>query len=352
MTEAATGRRACFATLGIAPTSDVRAIKRAYAAVLKTIDLAVDPDRFARLRADYEMALQQAPHIREAPASTPPAVASDTPAASPASPEIIPAPAGWHLGDTSPRRRLKNAPRLLADIDNRTGWAAATPVARMPPVLSPPRGRIPPVPRYGEDDDGESEAIAALLDDRVPDRPRLLDAGLRRYGWDMVGTDLRGFGAYQGWLTHLLEERARWQAIAPRQRKKPEAMLARIAAAPPSGSVGDMYRWSLFAETVKSFPLWTAFVAGSYRLDEWSAAAVQAPAWKRWAVGARHRPLRSLFLIWILTTFLSVALSDVASAQAALALTTLFGLIQLILLILMAATIGQSIARRLSPKSG
>jgi len=349
MSSAARGTGDCFATLGIAPTGDVRAIKRAYAGILKTIDLAADPDRFARLRADYEQALQQVPRLAGSP---PPPAISIAPGADPVRPpDPPPAPPRWNLGETRPRDRLRNPPKPLADIDNSAGRPSATPAMAMPPVLPAPRGGTRQAARFMQDDDGESDAIAALLDDATPDRARLLDAGLLRYGWDRVGTDLAGFGRHQSWLTRLLEERARWQAIAPRQRRKPEALLARAAAAPPKGSIVDLHRWQLLAETLQSFPLWTAFVAGSHRLDEWEAMAAQAPLWKRWAVRSRQRPLLPLIGIWILMTVLSGWLSNRLSAEAAMPLMVFFGAVQLVLMMLMAAAFAGAVLRRIRPKA-
>jgi len=363
MSSAGRGTGDCFATLGIAPTGDVRAIKRAYAGILKTIDLAADPDRFARLRADYEQALERAPRFAGTPrppalpivpgadpapraaAPPPPVPETDLDAAS----HPPPALPRWNLGDTRPRDRLRNPPKRLADIDNSAGRPSATPAMAMPPVLPAPRGGTREAARFMQDDDGESDAIAALLDDATPDRARLLDAGLLRYGWDRVGTDLAGFGRYQSWLTRLLEERARWQGIAPRQRRKPEALLARVAAAPPKGSIVELHRWRLLAETLQSFPLWSAFVAGTHRLDEWGAMAAQAPLWKRWAVRSRQRPLLPLIGIWILTTVLSGWLSNRLSAEAVVPLMVFFGAVQLVLMMLMAAAFAGAVLRRIRP---
>jgi len=366
MNSAARGSGDCFATLGIGPTGDVRAIKRAYAGILKTIDLAADPDRFARLRADYELALERAPRLAGTPPPPAVSIAPDAnsaplPAARPAqtsAPEgdgnapSDPAPVAprWHLGDTHPRDRLRNPPKPLADIDNSAGSRPSLPAAGMPPLLSPPRGSARHAPRFSQDDDGESDAIAALLNDFTPDRARLLDAGLLRYGWDRVGTDLRGFGRHESWLTRLLEERARWQAIAPRQRRKPEALLARVAAAPPENRVGDLYRWRLLTETLESFPLWTSFVAGSFRLDEWREMATRAALWKRIAVRSRQRPLLPLLLMWILMTFLSVSLSNTLSTEAMVPLMVFFGAVQLVLMMLMAAAFAGAVLRRIRPK--
>ena len=45
---------ALFSTLGISPTTDQKAIRRAYAALLKRTDQAGDPEGFAALREAYE----------------------------------------------------------------------------------------------------------------------------------------------------------------------------------------------------------------------------------------------------------------------------------------------------------
>jgi hypothetical protein len=62
--------------LGIEPTLDARAIRRAYAIKLKSIDQATELERFERLRAAYSSALarieDQAPALaRDEPAPTP-----------------------------------------------------------------------------------------------------------------------------------------------------------------------------------------------------------------------------------------------------------------------------------------
>ncbi|MCZ8407407.1 TonB family protein [Achromobacter dolens] len=49
-------RAEIFDTLGIEPTDDQKAIRRAYAVALKQIDQAADPERFAALRSAYELA--------------------------------------------------------------------------------------------------------------------------------------------------------------------------------------------------------------------------------------------------------------------------------------------------------
>ena len=57
--------------LGIAPTAEIGAIRKAYAARLKVTRPEEDPAGFARLRAAYETALQMAPRIAAAPPPKP-----------------------------------------------------------------------------------------------------------------------------------------------------------------------------------------------------------------------------------------------------------------------------------------
>ncbi|MBL8649709.1 MAG: hypothetical protein JNL35_04825 [Sphingopyxis sp.] len=58
-------RRPPWSSLGIDPTSDERAIKRAYAKKLKEIDVEAEPAKFIALRARLEEALWQAQWVRD-----------------------------------------------------------------------------------------------------------------------------------------------------------------------------------------------------------------------------------------------------------------------------------------------
>ena len=80
---------ALFSTLGISPTTDQKAIRRAYAALLKRTDQAGDPEGFAALREAYERARAWAEWQREQDDDAP------EPGHSPMETETAAAPPAW-----------------------------------------------------------------------------------------------------------------------------------------------------------------------------------------------------------------------------------------------------------------
>jgi hypothetical protein len=76
-----------WAALGLAPGSDPDAIRRAYAARLKAIDVDADPTAFMRLRAAYDAALAGAPDDAD---DAGPRLPARAPAPAPASSEPAP----------------------------------------------------------------------------------------------------------------------------------------------------------------------------------------------------------------------------------------------------------------------
>lgn len=274
MTESNTG----FEGLGIEPTGDTRAVKRAYAAILKTIDLAKDPGLFAQLRSDYQAALNWADALNNSVAAP---LRPDTAAEGAQIPELTSASKDVQL------HPLFNGTREeLGAVDNGDPAQSARPV---PPTV---RGLSAPLTARRADaafavdlddsDQAERVAIGRLLDPTTLHRHRVLEEGLRRFGWDMhATTDFELFGNARSWFMLVLVERRRWLDLGAEERLRIETLLARTASRAPSGAMDAVKTWEALASTVESFPLWTKLVSGPEHLDRWHQACAAVPPWKR-----------------------------------------------------------------------
>ena len=106
-----------WAELGIEPTRDAAAIRRAYAAKLKTIPPDEDPQAFARLRQAYERALAWA-SLAPAPQAVPPRPDAKGPPpepAQPSEPQASPTTPPATMTDLLRRRDVLDAARWLVE---------------------------------------------------------------------------------------------------------------------------------------------------------------------------------------------------------------------------------------------
>lgn len=168
---------AWWAVLGIAPTEDVRAVKRAYASRLKECRPEDDPQGFARLREAYDAVLDALTHAAKHTSRPPAAFSAPAPApaaAPPASlqplradaaahaekphadPKALPVPPRNHGGEytekpPAPIRPAPVSPRVVAP---------SQPVAIVRPLAASPSARRPLPPPISQRVSGVDTKLA------------------------------------------------------------------------------------------------------------------------------------------------------------------------------------------------
>jgi hypothetical protein len=250
--------------LGIEPTRDAKAVRRAYAVRLRTIDPDRDPAAFQRLRAAYERALfhvaaearriaqQQAQPAEELPPPEAQPAAEPEPASPPAEPASLPTPTPPAPTSPTPAPPVPTSP-------------ASTPPAPTPPAPTPPpedrerqeivraintalqnretlaaldlfdvaqaRGLV----RFGERDVALQGIMHAVIADRTIPAENYL-AVMKRIGWDAVptayerGSEVRRAATARAEAEAWYMELAAWLLRPNRLQMSFNDPLARIAA--------------------------------------------------------------------------------------------------------------------------
>lgn len=142
------GRRTmidCWQRLDLAPTTDERAIRRAYAKILKTIDQDIEPERFITLREAMQQALDQAryadwdePDDEDWAATTVNEVESNEQSKTDAEPLIIHVAQG-HSVDSAP----EIAEPIESPADFASAWTTEHTVERQKIHLNPSSSAVP-----------------------------------------------------------------------------------------------------------------------------------------------------------------------------------------------------------------
>jgi len=203
-----------WALLGIDPTDDRRAVKRAYARALKAIDVEADPARFVRLREALEAALTwgtqtpwwelaaepddfEADPDSDVESVTPPSFVDAESFLVDFAPRCA-APAG--IGDARLREACDALEALL------TGPDAADPAA----VQAAGEAVFAATPGSVDDELALEEWTASLLAGAIPRSDPILEAAAARFGWRDGDLELRG----------------RWEVQAVMERRAALAFLA------------------------------------------------------------------------------------------------------------------------------
>ncbi|WP_063569029.1 energy transducer TonB family protein [Achromobacter ruhlandii] len=283
-----------FEILGIAPTQDARAIRRAYAAALKQIDQHTQQDAFERLRGAYERALAWATH--QAPADAAPAPdapvpsAAPEPAAAPIAPPAAPAAPDFALRQPTQRMQVKVHPHGADDAQTGTRrwarqrgraveqWVQAL-MQAAPDGLADIWQKIEADPIMQHLDSGHelSDALMRALAAAPYGKIALFRQASRRYAWNEIGTSIGDRRSVPPLMQQYTEEEAAWQRFTSSFRAEHERILRKLQnrASPSRRAVK---RWAPYVQRMQSrIPLWFALRVPPAHMRAFAAVADTLP---------------------------------------------------------------------------
>ena len=237
---------ALFSTLGISPTTDQKAIRRAYAALLKRTDQAGDPEGFAALREAYERARAWAEWQREqdddAPEPGHSPMETETAAAPPAGSRVGPGRIASHrhtlAGEAAPAWTVSEpapGPTPEQQAEGVIHWtrtlmqAAADQHTTLlgKAMLDERLSRLDAV-----------EQLSASLAQSIRDQPdrqlALFEAATRHFGWNEVGQPFPDDWNLSLWFQRIQDQMEFLVRLPPEQHPAMQAAL-RGGASPCSG---------------------------------------------------------------------------------------------------------------------
>ncbi|WP_448096220.1 hypothetical protein [Luteibacter yeojuensis] len=250
-----------FDVLGLPAHADGIAVRRAYAAAIRHMDPATDPDAFQHLRRAYEAARARCEQMDtaattsgEASAGGPALAASGamggaadkedkpSPEESPALPVDYTVTLAWRFAADVGARRAEGIPRMLDDIlaELRTQYIDAP-------------GQF------------EEHLIDLLGLQRIAHRAEVFAAAETRFHWNEVG-HLAALGQRGGWVDVVLSQREAWLTLAADRRQTWLELFARAEARLDNAL---LRHWPELAKLNERFPAWLSLYLSRETLQAW-----------------------------------------------------------------------------------
>lgn len=285
-----------FDVLGVPDHADARAIKRAYAALLKRIDPATDPEGFAHLRQAYEAALDYCATTADSEAivhvASEAAPLETSEAGAEASTETLAA-------TTTPERPAPPAPSPNDDLahtlrlaDAFAATAQRTPPEQIRPLLAQAisdlrLGYIDAPGRF------EERVIDILASGAVSNRPGIFAALTEDFHWNELG-HLAPLAARGEWIEAVMGQELAWRQIDLKRRS---AILGLLRQAEESLTEDLVRAWPRVREAVDEFPEFLSLYLRPQRSTEWrrryeAFQAATAPVAEDFSAPRNLRPQR------------------------------------------------------------
>ena len=253
-----------LAVLGVTTDADARAIKQAYAALLKRVDQAADPAGFARLREAYEQALA----FVAGKTNSAPVVATPTPAATPTiATEAAAAVAESRTTPTPAAEEPPPADDLAHTLRLAEGFALAAQRAtseQVRPMLDKAiaglrRGYLDAAGRF------EERVIDMLMAGAVGNRPAIFTALREAFHWEELGR-LAALGTRGRWIEAVMTQEDAWHQVLLKKRA-PILNTLREADAPLTEDL--MRSWPRVRGALDEFPQYLSLYLHPARKAEW-----------------------------------------------------------------------------------
>ncbi|UPG90754.1 hypothetical protein L2Y96_02980 [Luteibacter aegosomaticola] len=253
--------------LAVDVSADERAIKRAYAAKLKQIDPAADPEGFARLREAYERA-------RDWLARVEPDEASDEPL-----------PATGTAASTVPANAMPSQQEGPAEAAERSVRGLAHKLAAGEPAdIAAELDASGAALRLHHADaifHFERSLLAVLASARIMQRPAVFAAASVHFEWKEY-LRLKSLGALGAWVESVEQERQAFAAMDISRREDILHWLSNYGDGGDEIPVPAALTWPRLEGALAKFPRYLGLYVSAQRADAWKARyteVVAAPDW-------------------------------------------------------------------------